>query len=386
MSKEPENAVNLKSNYKSLVFLDALRGIAAFIVMLGHARWLLWEGFSEFSTHPQDYNIFEKFLVYSTSFVRYGHQCVLLFFLLSGFVIHFKYSNSLKKDADTSFDLLNYLLRRSKRIYPPFLFAVILTFILDIIGTHLGYSIYYSGTTNELINKNVTNNHDIVNFIGNLFFLETNKIGIWGTNGPSWSLKFEWWFYLLYPVIFIFNKKSVFKGWLFVLILLIISSFLKYHQFVFFSSILKYLMIWWLGGLLADIYTKRIKVSHLILSALIIFIPIVILFSNKINDNFYADVFWSIGIFGLLNFFFYLQTNGKEHKWANKLKWLGDCSYTLYIIHFPILVFMNGIILHNSHNIMPRSMIFYFLAVFLLIAIAYLLHFIIEKPFIKKKN
>src|SRR5665647_3307561 len=30
----------------SLLFLDGLRGLAAFYVMVGHARWLLWEGYS----------------------------------------------------------------------------------------------------------------------------------------------------------------------------------------------------------------------------------------------------------------------------------------------------------------------------------------------------
>src|SRR5665213_1414486 len=36
-----------QTHEKYLQFLDGLRGLAALYVMVGHARWLLWEGYRE---------------------------------------------------------------------------------------------------------------------------------------------------------------------------------------------------------------------------------------------------------------------------------------------------------------------------------------------------
>ena len=38
---------------EQLVFLDGLRGLAAFYVLVGHARWLLWEGDTQYAAHPE---------------------------------------------------------------------------------------------------------------------------------------------------------------------------------------------------------------------------------------------------------------------------------------------------------------------------------------------
>ena len=63
-----------------LYFLDGLRGIAALYVMIGHSRWLLWEGFSEgYLKHPDQYHFAGKLMVYFLSLFTYGHEAVLFF-------------------------------------------------------------------------------------------------------------------------------------------------------------------------------------------------------------------------------------------------------------------------------------------------------------------
>ena len=44
-TKQPRNPRNVSD--RNLVFLDGLRGLAALYVMVGHARWVLREGYSE---------------------------------------------------------------------------------------------------------------------------------------------------------------------------------------------------------------------------------------------------------------------------------------------------------------------------------------------------
>ena len=88
------------------MFLDGFRGLAAFYVMVGHARWLLWEGYSQgFQKHPESYTAINKALMYFFSLFKYGHEAVLFFFVLSGFVIHLRYAKRIaEQGASAKFD------------------------------------------------------------------------------------------------------------------------------------------------------------------------------------------------------------------------------------------------------------------------------------------
>jgi peptidoglycan/LPS O-acetylase OafA/YrhL len=375
-----------KNEGSNLFFLDGLRAIAATVVLVGHARWILWEGYSEgYVKHPEQYSFIGKLLVYFFSLFRYGHEAVLLFFVLSGFVIHLRYSRKLKRDPGASFDTGNYFVRRIRRIYPPFLFVLLFTFLIDALGMKMGLSIYFHTTPNELLNVNVKTDHSLVNLVGNLFFYQDNRIGVWGTDGPLWSLKYEWWFYMLYPLLFIANKKSVYIAAALVAGLFILS-FVLYHPSVFFvTSVFGYLLSWWLGALLADIYTGRFAVKAQWVSVLTIMLPVCIVFSNRFTNDMIKDTSWAIGFTGLIALLLYAKEKGMRLRALEKLKWLGDCSYTLYIIHFPILVFFGGLVLKYNNNAMPQTFAFVVGAVVFVVALSWLLHFVIEKPFQTKR-
>lgn len=367
----------------NLDFLDSFRGIAALIVLVGHARWLLWEGYSiGYIIHPETYTLIEKVSMYFLTIFKFGHESVMFFFLLSGFVIHLKYSKALVSISKSNFEFIPYFFKRFKRIYPPLIFAILLTFVLDKIGAGLGFSIYQKNTPIQLINQNINFNHLPINFIGNLFLITNSTVEIWGSNSPMWSLKLEWWFYLIYPFFIFFNSKSILNGLLFTIGLGLLSFFVK--DFNFLTSVLSSFLFWFLGTFLADIYTRRLPWSNKFLSFLVILIPMAIVFSNSIENDFVIDLMWVIGFFGLLNFCFFLQQKGISFTLFNKLKWLGNCSYTIYIIHFPILVFMNGMLL-SLYGKMPQNQIFIYLAVVIILGISYLVHLLVEKPFIRKR-
>jgi peptidoglycan/LPS O-acetylase OafA/YrhL len=81
-----------KTRNSQLVFLESLRGLAALYVVIHHARWFLWEGYSKgYLKHPEAFNYFNKALMYFFSLFVYGHEMVVFFFVLSGFVIHLRY-------------------------------------------------------------------------------------------------------------------------------------------------------------------------------------------------------------------------------------------------------------------------------------------------------
>ncbi|MBL7936216.1 MAG: acyltransferase family protein, partial [Bacteroidia bacterium] len=57
--------------------------------------------------------------------------CVLLFFILSGFLISYSLSSNLNKNSNYNFRV--FFVDRFFRIYPPFVAALILVLFLDII-------------------------------------------------------------------------------------------------------------------------------------------------------------------------------------------------------------------------------------------------------------
>jgi peptidoglycan/LPS O-acetylase OafA/YrhL len=372
-----------------LLFLDGLRGLAALYVMMGHARLLVWEGFNEgYVKHPESYNAFNTMLVYFFSFfaTKYGHYAVLFFFVLSGFVIHLKYAVKLSGDPNHKFDLGNYLVRRIRRIYPPLIFALLLTLVLDSIGRSISYSTYEQRAAAELAHyPHLNSNFDLKTFFGNLFFLNETYVPDFGSNGPLWSLKFEWWFYILYPLFYLINRKSSLVSFGVMILFFILSFFPGLFPLLLLRDVFSMMVCWWLGVLLADIYSGRIKIPFKYLAVLGVLLPIN--FVKTLTEIYtIKDLLFALGFFGLLALCFWLKEKGYQLKMLNKLKWLGDCSYTLYTIHFPLLMLMGvWIASHNGGNL-PETFEYMIGGMILSVVLAHLFHFFTEKPFLTKKK
>jgi peptidoglycan/LPS O-acetylase OafA/YrhL len=368
----------------TLLYLNTLRGIAAIYVMAGHSRWLLWEGYHlGFLKHPEAYSYLDTFLVYFFSLFIFGHQAVIFFFVLSGFVIHLRYSHKLSGNVNAPFNYGNYLFRRFRRIYPPLLFALLLTFLLDSTGSHFNYSIYLQETPSPSINKYVEYSPSWKELLGNLLLVNQTYVESWGTNGPLWSLKYEWWFYMLYPLFFYLNRRSIVGAAISVFVLSVFFHSGGYFPVKLISDVLAAMFLWWLGVILADIYTGRIKLDkkYFLLGWLVL--PCAFIFRKEIPQSFF-DFIYAIGFFELLLTLIIVR----EHRQAslsllNRMNFIGDFSYTLYIIHFPVLVFLSGYILKKNGNIIPQHFGYVFCGIMLCLLLAYLLHFLLEKPFIR---
>jgi peptidoglycan/LPS O-acetylase OafA/YrhL len=193
--------LNIQKRKYNLRILDGLRGLAALYVMLGHARWLLWEGFSAgYARHPEAYGPLNRISVYVSSAFIFGHEAVLFFFVLSGFVIHLRYARDIKaKGQKATFGWADFFYRRAKRLYPTLVVAMVLTLLFDLTGEAQQYLIYTNNTPYSLINQ-IGVDHGWMTALGNLAFVMPTYAPVWGTNGPLWSLQYEWWFYMIYPV------------------------------------------------------------------------------------------------------------------------------------------------------------------------------------------
>jgi peptidoglycan/LPS O-acetylase OafA/YrhL len=370
-----------------LAFLDGLRGLAALYVLIFHARWLMWEGFAEgFVKHPEQYSIFGKLLAYASLAFYYGHQAVILFFILSGFVIHLRYADRLKREGQSArFDWRQYVYRRVKRIYPPLLFAMILTVVADAIGMAQNYSIYRHQTPYYLINLNVTPNYGWQNGIGNLLAI----LGIpdWGTNIPLWSLKFEWWFYMLYPLFWWLTRRSIGLATGILSILFVLSFFPGLWPLDLIRSAFSLMIVWWFGALLADVYTKRLPISLAKiapLAGLLLILPFMVSPLVEMNTTI-QDFLWGLGFTGLLAGLLAWQNRGHSLRLLERLKPLGDMSYTLYAIHVPILVLVSGSLM-AANQTLPAHFGWIVLGCAFCLGLAYIGHLLVERPFVTSRR
>lgn len=370
-----------------LYFLDGLRGLSALYVVIGHARWLLWEGYQGYKSHPDQYSIFNKIILYSLTVFRFGHEAVLMFFVLSGFLIHFGYAGKINRSI-TSFDWSSYMVRRVKRIFPPLLASLFLTFILDRTGQYMGLSIYNQQTQNAQINQNISINLDGLTLLGNTAFLQTVYVPVWGSNGPLWSLMYEWWFYLLYPLFYLINRFNI---WASLLTVIGCTSLcwlsLLPPSFKLITMVGSYWICWVSGAFIADVYHKRVSIPIRNLVWLCVVAPVYVLSSKYLDNNAIIDTFLSIFLSGVLAGLLWLNTQEPRYlKWIEKMRWLGSCSYTLYVTHFSILVFTSGFLLSKNENNLPKSFEYTLMGIITVVLIAYFIHFLVEVPFSKKST
>ncbi|MDP1814305.1 MAG: acyltransferase [Leadbetterella sp.] len=363
-----------------------LRGLADLYVMIGHARWLLWEDYSEgYLKHTLEYNWIDKMLMYFLSIFKFGHVSVLWFFVLSGFLIHIGYLKKFLTDSFQSVNLGQFYKKRIKRIYLLFLLALCLNALLDFIGRDFGFSIYTGNTPNEGINVTVGNQSlTLVTFIGNIFFLFKEYVPIFGTNEPTWSLKLEWWFYMIYPIFLLLSRKNIYY---FTLLIVVLFSIVNDNYFwteslskAIFSSIISL----WAGVLLAEVYTKRIGIGLLNFAVINILWFFLLRFLPIYSDLY--DYRIALLLTALITFILYFQSKNISFKRIQNFKFFGYFSYTLYIIHFPILVIISGIVLKFNQNQLPMHSFFDFLGLIVSLGITYLSHLLVELPFMKLKT
>lgn len=338
-----------------IYFLESLRGLAAIYVLIHHCRWLLTENYSYRNTKEFDLEyIATKALV----FFRFGHEAVIFFFVLSGFVIH--YSTLINKN-NPLISYKRYLIKRINRIIPPLIFALIMTLFLDYLGKNIfALSAYSNGSKYYNL---IVNNLNWKTFIANIFSMQELGLGIkhFGSNGALWSLSYEWWFYLLYPLFFTINSKNKYLALVIQVLLFVIFSILLNITIPVASAIFSKMIIWWLGVCLAEIYYRR-KRLLIYIAPISLGIPLAIMFFY--NDRLIGDILWGIGFIGLLSWLLKSNKNSIVIKTLDKMKGSGSFSYTLYLTHLPIVFLVHSLLLEWNRGILPNSYFYLFLVSF----------------------
>ncbi len=159
--------------------LDWIRGLAAAAVMLSHVRGLFFLDYPELSRKSPALSA-----LYALTGL--GHQAVMVFFVLSGFFISTSVVFALR---ERRWSWRAYLINRVSRLELVLLPALLLGALWDQIGLRLpsGFALYHSGLYKFYL-PSVALRSTVSGFFGNLFFLQSIRFQVFGSNGPLWSL------------------------------------------------------------------------------------------------------------------------------------------------------------------------------------------------------
>ena len=320
--------------------LDGLRGVAALMV--------IW------------YHVFEGFAFASNSAIEtlnHGYLAVDFFFILSGFVIGYAYDDRWGK----SLTMKDFFKRRLIRLHP----MVVLGAVLGAITFCIQGSVQWDGT-------HVTISMVMLSLLCTIFFIpampgagyEVRGNGeMFPLNGPCWSLFFEYIGNILYA-LFIRRLSNKALTVMVVLLGVALTSFAIFDVsgygnrgvgwtldgVNFLGGSLRMLFPFSLGMLLSRNF-KPVKVKGAFWICTLVLIA---LFSvpylegaEPVCTNGVYEAFCIVVAFPIL---VWLGASGSttDKRSTQICKFLGDISYPIYVIHYPLMYLFYAWLIKNQ--------------------------------------
>lgn len=307
--------------------IDALRGISALVVLLAHTCQIFIWPITGLSS-PWRY-------VASIG----ASYAVLTFFVLSGFVIT---GAILRDHSRGGFRCTPYLISRASRIYPPLLFSIALC--LAIYGIVYAFDMHgkvsFRTEFDLYVAREKMRADSIRVYLWNLLFLQNvfPQFGPITMNGPLWSLSYEVWLYIIamFSANWVLNNRVLLGAAPLGVILYVLYVFSD-GMFLFLAT------VWGIGAVAGILYANRVTVPPTIAwpaAALLAAIALREIILDKWVLSPYSSVSAHVVQLlvvtaGLLLF----VVTWKRLGFLSWLKGTGAYSYTLYICHFPLLLF-----------------------------------------------
>jgi len=310
-------------NKSTSLYLDFLRAIAAFGVLLVHANQPWFS--NGLYARPE-----------------LGHKLVMIFFVLSGYLIAFTVE---KKNKGPKI----YLVDRFSRLYSVVVPALILTFIVDSVGEKVN-PVFYVDKINA--------GNQWLRYLLNLTFLQQ----IWGlctkpsTNTPFWSIGYEFWYYIFFWVLCYFKGARRNLG----LILICLITGVK----------IILLLPVWLFGVFAYKYSIQPAISRKN-GAVLFLVTAGIIFTLTYFWEFsvFADRFvfgkpplffssrfifdWVYGLIVAVNIYSFnvacFEFNVPT-RIVRIIRYLSSITFSLYLFHIPILNFISSLSFYDRNS------------------------------------
>ncbi|MDO4762843.1 MAG: acyltransferase [Flavobacteriaceae bacterium] len=312
-----------------------LRGIAALLVCGFHTQnWI---------SNVYGYNL-GKFLFGK------GDDGVELFFIISGFIMVYTTKNM---NLEIPYkNIKEFLKKRAIRIMP--LYTILTMFWIWIFIPDFSY-----------------NYVNVIKIIKSIFFIPYDKFPILYL---GWTLNYEMFFYLVFAASFCFKRYRYYALTLFFLL----QFGLQFFEFndIRLQFVNAPIVSYFFSGVLIGLLVDKVKIKYYKSYLIGAWVLLVLYFLDfiQINNQYLQFLFLSIVVFMIVLGDFYLELVP-----FNVLLFLGNISYSIYLIH----PFVSGFVLMNFISWEDISMeyrvVFYMLLILLTILISYILYILVEQ-------
>lgn len=300
--------------------------------------------------------------------------CVILFFILSGFLI----SGSLlsKINSQKSYSFRSYFSDRFFRIYPPFAASLVFVFILDLAGFYITKQPFSltQYLVNFCINVLQLQEFPLAKFLNERYMIEFFRFHYFGTNLPLWTIGIEWWMYMFFGFsVFLISGKIKFRPVHIVIILFLLITPLYY---IFKAGRMeKGLTLFWLMGTVLTILAGKMKITsgRSLYTASGLLLITAGMFGFLFCSFLISSLLFACGLLMLI-IADQPTTDIPQKKLRSTAQFLAGYSYSLYLIHYPILYFV-------IHVFDPKEKTTTFILLYLIVnIIAILFAIIFEHP------
>lgn len=344
-------------------YLDSIRGIAAMMVVIYHFIGWKWPDYTSYHVASMIFN---------------GADAVSFFFVLSGFVLSYKYLHD-----DRSMQTLNYLYKRVLRLYPAYIVTVIFNYLYWNRALLLDFQVATVLQDMFIDNSQKLWQELVMVKLNHKFYI------------PGWTLAVEMVFSLLMPILIWIARKNIKLIWLLIPFTLVVGG----HHLSMFT------MHFALGILLAYYYPYIKKYNYRnskwfnwrYVIATVVFILFSIRHIRRIfpfGDDYdrvakmiHLDMFHYTGIGSALILLWIINQPKIQKKLTSKaFLFIGKISYSIYLCHWLAVVFaMNNwdtfMTYFNNYYIGFTCILLFVIAITLFAAS--IMYYLVEEPFIK---
>jgi len=372
-----------------LAFLDGIRGLASLYVVFHHV-WL--------ASYPRSSGTVCGICLDAPSWshwLRFGHLAVAIFIVVSGFSLSL---SPVRHGDRLSSGYLEYMRRRAFRILPPYWIALLLSCLVV-----ASFTQRYTGM---VIDGKAVAVHGL---------LLNNVIDSAKPNGTFWSIAVEWQIYFVFPLLLLLCRRFGAGAMVLATCACVVGSYLlgTHHSWIATSLRLEpdslrllvkllhfspqFLALFALGVLAAHATSPdapygssrmpwmRTGLLAAIATVLALWlVPVAALEANFFWVDLLAGVAVAALLAGLAR-----HPHGMVVRWlSGKIpRWLGQSSYSLYLVHAPILeLILFGLVLPTGLSGSARFAVLFVIVVPAALLGSRLFWRIFELPFIEHRS
>lgn len=332
--------------------ISLLRGLAALQVAAAHLRAQVFPGLSTL----QDPSLWYVGLSFFSGF---AHQAVVVFFVLSGWLV----GGSLLDRIGKPHALRDYAIDRLTRLWIVLLPAFILMLLLGL-GT--------GELDAEQPRLADISPWSLTTLLGNLAGVQTMAVPAFGGNFPLWSLAYETWYYALFPLLVLAIRPGNTQRRLAAAVAAVALAF------CLSSGIVLYFVVWLMGAAASRVRLDVSRVQRyagwLLFGALAVGMRLQGQDGDMDAHSLGRDVLYSA------LFLLCLCGAGRRDPAAMRPlvaagAFLAGFSFTLYVLHVPLLrmlwTYRGGELLSTDD---PASMAVYAAMLAIVVSLSYLIH------------